>query len=439
MNGNSPVFVSGPCAGVAGEIRVPGDKSISHRALMLGAIADGRTEASGFLDSADCRATLAACVAMGVKVDRPAPDRLIIHGAGMHGLKAPGAALDLGNSGTAMRLLAGLLCAQDFDSVLVGDSSLSRRPMERIAAPLRRMGADIRTNGGRPPLAISGRRSLRGCAHELEVPSAQVKSAILLAGLYAKGRTSVTEPVPTRDHTERMLQALGVAVSRDDATVSLAGPVALSGTTIVVPGDFSSAAFFIVAGVVAGRGPLLIRGIGVNPTRTGLLDILGLMGADIRLLNPRECGREPVADLQVMPGALRGINVPHELVASTIDEFPVLFAAAALADGETLVRGAAELRVKESDRIAVMADGLRALGVQVETLPDGLRIQGGPVGGGIVESRGDHRVAMAFAVLAARAAEPVVIRDVRHVATSFPGFVATARLAGLELDEAARA
>ncbi|HLG52473.1 MAG TPA: 3-phosphoshikimate 1-carboxyvinyltransferase [Steroidobacteraceae bacterium] len=439
MNGNSPVFVSGPCAGVAGEIRVPGDKSISHRALMLGAIADGRTEASGFLDSADCRATLGACVAMGVKVDRPAPDRLIIHGAGMHGLKAPGAALDLGNSGTAMRLLAGLLCAQDFDSVLVGDSSLSRRPMERIAAPLRRMGADIRTNGGRPPLAISGRRSLRGCAHELEVPSAQVKSAILLAGLYAKGRTSVTEPVPTRDHTERMLQALGVAVSRDDATVSLAGPVALSGTTIVVPGDFSSAAFFIVAGVVAGRGPLLIRGIGVNPTRTGLLDILGLMGADIRLLNPRECGREPVADLQVMPGALRGINVPHELVASTIDEFPVLFAAAALADGETLVRGAAELRVKESDRIAVMADGLRALGVQVETLPDGLRIQGGPVGGGIVESRGDHRVAMAFAVLAARAAEPVVIRDVRHVATSFPGFVATARLAGLELDEEARA
>ena len=439
MNGNSPVFVSGPCAGVAGEIRVPGDKSISHRALMLGAIADGRTEASGFLDSADCRATLGACVAMGVKVDRPAPDRLIIHGAGMHGLKAPGAALDLGNSGTAMRLLAGLLCAQDFDSVLVGDSSLSRRPMERIAAPLRRMGADIRTNGGRPPLAISGRRSLRGCAHELEVPSAQVKSAILLAGLYAKGRTSVTEPVPTRDHTERMLQALGVAVSRDDATVSLAGPVALSGTTIVVPGDFSSAAFFIVAGIVAGRAPLLIRGVGVNPTRTGLLDILGLMGADIRLLNPRECGREPVADLQVMPGALRGINVPHELVASTIDEFPVLFAAAALADGETLVRGAAELRVKESDRIAVMADGLRALGVQVETLPDGLRIQGGPVGGGIVESRGDHRVAMAFAVLAARAAEPVVIRDVRHVATSFPGFVATARLAGLELDEEARA
>ena len=439
MSGNPQDFVASPCTGVAGEIRVPGDKSISHRAVMLGAIADGITEARGFLDSADCLATLDAFAAMGVSVDRPARDRLIIRGVGMRGLKAPGAVLDLGNSGTAMRLLAGLLCAQDFDSVLVGDPSLTRRPMERIAAPLRRMGADIRTSKGRPPLAISGGRPLHGCAHDLEVPSAQVKSAILLAGLYAEGGTSVTEPAPTRDHTERMLQSFGVTVARDGATVSLGGPVALSGNRIDVPGDFSSAAFFIVAGVIAGRAPLLIRGIGVNPTRTGLLDILRLMGADIRLLEPRECGAEPVADLRVMPGALHGVDVPHELVASTIDEFPILFAAAALAEGETLVRGAAELRVKESDRIAVMADGLRALGVQVETLPDGLCIQGGPVGGGIVESRADHRVAMAFAVLAARAAGPVVIRDVRYVATSFPAFVATARLAGLELAEVARA
>ena len=439
MNGNSPVFVAAPCKGVSGEIRVPGDKSISHRVVILGAIADGLTEATGFLDGADCLATLGAVVAMGVKVDRPARDRLIIHGVGMRGLKAPAADLDLGNSGTAMRLLAGLLCAQDFDSVLVGDRSLSRRPMERVAVPLRRMGADIRTNKGRPPLTISGRRTLHGCAHELEASSAQVKSAILLAGLYAKGLTSVTEPAPSRDHTERMLKAFGVAVSHDGAAVSLGGPVAPSACRIDVPGDFSSAAFFIVAGIVAGRAPLLIRGVGVNPTRTGLLDILRLMGAEIRLLDPREFGGEPVADLQVRPGPLRGVHVPHELVTSTIDEFPILFAAAALAEGETLVRGAAELRVKESDRIAVMAEGLRTLGVQVETLPDGLRIQGGAVRGGVVESRGDHRVAMAVAVLAARAVQPVGIRDVGYVATSFPGFVATARLAGLELDEEARA
>ncbi len=435
MTGRSPSFVAGPGGRVSGEIRVPGDKSISHRAVMLGAIAQGITEVDGFLDADDCLATLAAVEAMGVRVDRPAPDRLVIHGVGARGLKAPGAALDLGNSGTGMRLLAGILCGQEFDSVLVGDQSLMRRPMDRVGAPLRRMGARFRTQHGRPPIEITGRRTLQGVAHELDVPSAQVKSAILLAGLYASGRTMVVEPAPTRDHTERMLAAFGVPLERDGAEISIRGPAVLQGCHIHVPGDFSSAAFFIVAGLIAGDAPLVIRGVGVNPTRTGLLEILRLMGADIRLLDQKAFGSEPVADLEVRPGPLRGIAVPRELVASAIDEFPVLFAAAAVAAGETIVTGASELRVKESDRIAVMAEGLERVGVDVEALEDGIRIRGGSVGGGIVESRGDHRVAMSFAVLAARASEPLVIHDVRYVATSFPGFAATARGAGLLLGE----
>jgi len=435
VSGRSPSFVAGPGGRVSGEIRVPGDKSISHRAVILGAIAEGVTEVNGFLNSDDCLATLAAIEAMGVRVEHPAVDRLVIHGVGPRGLKAPGAALDLGNSGTGMRLLAGILCGQEFDSVLVGDQSLMRRPMDRVGAPLRRMGARFRTHHGRPPIEITGRRTLQGVANELDVPSAQVKSAILLAGTYATGRTLVIEPTPTRDHTERMLAAFGVPVERDGAEVSIRGPAVLQGCRIDVPGDFSSAAFFVVAALIAGAAPLVIRSVGVNSTRTGLLEILRLMGADIRLLEPRTLGSEPVADLEIRPGRLRGIAVPRELVASAIDEFPVLFAAAAVAEGETVVTGAAELRVKESDRIAAMADGLKRLGVDAEALEDGIRIRGGSVGGGIVESRGDHRVAMSFVMLAARASEPVVIRDVRYVATSFPGFAATARSAGLQLGE----
>jgi 3-phosphoshikimate 1-carboxyvinyltransferase len=435
VTGQPASFIAGPGGRISGEVRVPGDKSISHRAVMLGAIAQGVTEVSGFLDGEDCLATLAAFDAMGVRVERPAADRLIIHGVGLRGLKAPSAALDLGNSGTGMRLLAGLLCGQEFDAVLVGDQSLMRRPMDRVGAPLRRMGARFRTRDGRPPIEITGRRPLQGVAHELDMPSAQVKSAILLAGLYASGRTLVVESTPTRDHTERMLAAFGVPVERDEAWIAIRGPAMPRGCRIEVPGDFSSAAFFIVAGLIAGLAPLLIRGVGVNPTRTGLLRILGLMGADIRLLGQRDYGGEPVADIEVRPGPLRGIAVPHELVASAIDEFPVLFAAAAVAEGETTVTGASELRVKESDRIAVMADGLKRLGVHAEALPDGMCIHGGAVGGGIVECRGDHRIAMSFAVLAARASDTVVIRDVRYVATSFPGFAATARGAGLLLGE----
>ncbi len=435
VSGRPASYIAGPGGRISGEIQVPGDKSISHRAVMLGAIADGITDVSGFLAGEDCLATVGAFEEMGVRVERPAADRLIIRGAGIGGLRAPSTALDLGNSGTGMRLLTGLLCGQRFDSILIGDHSLMRRPMERVAAPLRRMGAAIETQRGRPPLRISGGRSLVGCEHELDLPSAQVKSAILLAGLHANGRTVVGEPVITRDHTERMLPAFGVAVERDGATVSVLGPATPRGAHIEVPGDFSAAAYFIVAGIIAGAAPLVIRGVGVNPSRTGLLEILRLMGADIRLHGLPEQSGEPVADIEVRPGFLRGIAVPRELVASAIDEFPVLFAAAAVAQGETLVTGAAELRVKESDRIAVMAEGLNGIGVHAEAMPDGMRVMGGTVGGGVVESRGDHRIAMSFAVLAARAGAPIVIRDTHYVATSFPGFVAAARGAGLALVE----
>jgi len=428
-------WIARPGAGVAGELGVPGDKSISHRALLLAAIAEGPSEILGSLDAEDCRATAAALEAMGVRIERRAADRLLVHGTGLRGLRAPTAALDLGNSGTAMRLLAGILSAQAFDSVLIGDASLMRRPMDRVAKPLAHMGADVRTNEGRPPIAIAGRRSLVGRAHRLEVPSAQVKSALLLAGLHAEGRTSVTEPSPSRDHTERMLGAFDVAVLRDGATVSVDGPAKPQGARVEVPGDFSSAAFLIVAALIAGSTPLVLRGVGVNPTRTGLLEALTLMGADIRVQCTVERSSEPVADIVVRPSGLRGIEVPDALVVRMIDEFPVLLAAAAVAQGETVVTGAAELRVKESDRLAAMAEGLAALGVENQVLPDGIRLRGGTVQGGVVDSRADHRIAMAFAVLAARASAPVMIRDVQTVATSFPGFVDLVQAAGLVLAE----
>lgn len=435
MSAQSPSYVVEPGGRIAGEIRVPGDKSISHRAAILGSIANGVTEVHGFLEGEDCLATLAAFAAMGVRIEREAPGRIRIHGVGMQGLQAAATTLDLGNSGTSMRLLAGLLSGQHFDSVLVGDASLMRRPMERVAAPLRRMGAEIRTNEGRPPLAIAGGRTLRGCEHVLELPSAQVKSALLLAALQASGRTTVREPSPSRDHTENMLQAFGVALTRELASVTIEGPAAPTATRIEIPGDFSSAAFFIIAGLIAGRGPLLIRGVGVNPTRTALLEILRLMGGDIRLKAVASQAGEPVADIEVRPSELRGIAVPPALVPVALDELPCLFAAAAIAVGETVVTGAAELRVKESDRLAVMAEGLTALGVETETLADGLRVRGGTVTGGAVEARGDHRIAMSFAVLASRACSPVRIRDVQNVATSFPGFWQAARSIGMQIGE----
>ncbi|MEO8309454.1 MAG: 3-phosphoshikimate 1-carboxyvinyltransferase [Pseudomonadota bacterium] len=425
-----------PARSVSGRMRVPGDKSISHRSLMLGGIASGRTEVRGFLDSADCLATLAALQDMGVQVDRHDATSLTVHGKGMAGLRAPAGVLDMGNAGTAIRLSMGLLAGQKFVSVLTGDASLQKRPMERVAAPLRLMGADIATTAGKPPVTLSPVQTLRAIDYVLPVASAQVKSAILLAGLYAHGVTQVTEPAPTRDHTERMLRALGAQVTTDGARVRLSGGQALYGAHIDVPGDFSSAAFFLVAGCMAAADGLVIENVGINPTRTGLLDILRLMGADIRLHALDSKGAEPVADIELRQSSLHGIHVPESLVPLAIDEFPVLFIAAAAAQGDTVVTGAEELRVKESDRLAVMAAGLTANGVINELAPDGIRIQGGRrLSGAEVDSHGDHRIAMAFAIASLYANGPMVIRDVENVGTSFPRFVATARGCGLDVTE----
>lgn len=432
-------YVVQPVTGICGVVRVPGDKSISHRALMLGSIADGVTEVSGFLESEDCLATLRALRALGVAIEQRGAHEVRVHGVGMRGLHGASHPLDLGNSGTAMRLMTGLLSGQAFASELIGDSSLMQRPMERAATPLRQMGARITTLNGKPPVKISGGAALSGIRFEMPVASAQVKSAVLLGGLYAQGTTTVIEPAVTRDHTERMLLGFGCELRADAGEVQLEGPARLQACSLAVPGDFSSSAFFIVAGCIGRGSGLTIKGVGINPTRTGLLDILALMGADLRITGHRSAGAEPVADIEVHPARLKGIHVPEHLVPLAIDEFPALFVAAACAEGETLITAAGELRVKESDRIQVMADGLRAMGVECEVLADGMRIQGRPegqaFGGGTVDSHGDHRIAMSFAVASLRAAAPIQILDVANVATSFPGFVTVACGAGLDLAE----
>jgi 3-phosphoshikimate 1-carboxyvinyltransferase len=427
-----------PGGTVAGTLTVPGDKSISHRALMLGALAEGDTHIRGFLEGEDCLATARALEALGVRIERPAPGEVRVHGVGMHGFAGPPGPLDLGNAGTAMRLMMGVLAPQPFDSTLIGDESLMRRPMERVAVPLQMMGARILTHEGRPPVRIRGTPHLRAIHYSLPVPSAQVKSAVLLAGLSAAGCTRVTEAVPSRDHTERMLSAFGVEVARERRTFAVRGGQTLRATALEVPADFSSAAFFLVAGCLAAERPLLLSNVGINPTRTGLLGLLQRMGADIRVRERTVSGSpasEPVADLEVRRSPLRGITVPEALVPAAIDELPVFFIAAACADGETVVRGALELRVKESDRLAAMAAGFAALGVEHQLLPDGLWIRGAEsFGGGVVDSRGDHRIAMAFAVAALRAQAPIEVADVANVATSFPGFVRMARAAGLRIE-----
>ena len=426
--------------GVRGTATVPGDKSISHRALMLSGIAEGRSEISGFLASEDCLASLAAMRALGVRIEQPGPTELAIHGVGLHGLEDARRALDMGNAGTAMRLFTGLLAAQTFDSTLIGDSSLMKRPMERVAKPLREMGADVRTHEGTPPVNIGGGRSLRGIDYRMPVASAQVKSAILLAALYADGPTTVIAPAVNRDHSERMLQSCGVRLDIDGLRTTVHPPRQLTGQRLNVPGDFSSAAFFIVAGLLGAAGEgLLIQNVGMNPTRAGLLDILASMGADVEVRNARSSGAEPVADLMVRRSALKGIRVPVELIPIAIDELPILFIAAACAAGETLVTGAEELRVKESDRIAAMSAGLAALGVAHTVLPDGMSIEGRGEGaafsGGVIDSFGDHRIAMSFGIASLRAAAPITIRDVANVATSFPGFVDLSRSVGLDILE----
>jgi 3-phosphoshikimate 1-carboxyvinyltransferase len=408
-------------------VSVPGDKSISHRALMLGSIATGRTEVTGFLAGEDCLATAAAMRALGVEISQPAPTEMLIEGAGLHGLRAPERDLDLGNSGTAMRLMAGLLAAQGFDSVLTGDESLRRRPMGRIVTPLTRMGAAIESDcDGTPPLQISGGLTLRGIDYDMPMASAQVKSAVLLAGLYAQGETTVTEPAVTRDHTERMLRAMGVSVRTDalgkGSKVALKGGQVPRGCGIDVPADLSSATFIILGTLLSQDADVLIENVGVNPTRTGVIDILLGMGADIRLENPRQHGDEPVADIRVRASRLEGGSVDPALVSLAIDEFPALFVAAAAARGTTTFSGLEELRVKESDRIAAMAEGLRHLGIRVDESPDGAVVHGGRFSGGEVQSFHDHRVAMALAMAATIAEDVVVIRGVDNVNTSFPGF-----------------
>ena len=431
----NPTFVVTPGGRLTGRVRVPGDKSMSHRSIMLGSLAEGVTQVEGFLEGEDALATLQAFRDMGVVIEGPHNGQVTIHGVGLHGLKAPTKPLYMGNSGTSMRLLTGLLAGQAFDVELTGDASLSKRPMERVASPLREMGAQISTgNEGRPPVRIRGGQPLKGIHYDLPMASAQVKSAVLLGGLYAEGDTSVTEPAPTRDHTERMLGGFGYEVRREGATSALTGGGTLTACKLEVPADISSAAFFLVGASIAADSELTLPHVGINPTRTGVIDILKLMGADIRLENQRDAGGEPVADLVVKAAPLKGIEIPQELVPLAIDEFPAIFIAAACAEGDTVLRGAEELRVKESDRIQVMADGLAALGVDHEVFEDGIRISGGSFGGGEIQSHGDHRIAMSFAMASLRATGPITINDCANVATSFPGFAQLAAHAGLNLE-----
>lgn len=399
---------------------------------MLSALAEGVSRITGFLEGEDTRATARIFEQMGVRIEAPSSGERVVHGVGLQGLRAPQGVLDCRNSGTAMRLVCGLLAGQTFDSILTGDASLSTRPMRRVTGPLATMGASIETAaGGTPPLRVHGGSTLRGIDYASPIASAQIKSAVLLAGLYADGETRVIEPRPTRDYTERMLAAFGWPVTFGQGNARVSGGHTLRAIDIEVPADFSSAAFFIVAAALVPGSELILRNVGTNPRRTGLLHVLRGMGADIAEKNPRDAGGEPVADLVVRHAPLRGIEVPTEHVADMIDEFPALFVAAACAEGVTTIRGAQELRVKESDRIAAMAAGLRALGARIEETPDGAMIEGGALRGGTVESNGDHRCAMAFAIAGAVAGGAIKIRDCANVATSFPGFAELANGCGL--------
>ncbi|MEX0708865.1 MAG: 3-phosphoshikimate 1-carboxyvinyltransferase [Woeseia sp.] len=417
-----------------GTLRVPGDKSISHRALLLGAIARGESSIRGFLPGADCLATLAALRDLGVEIRHDVNDQVTIRGNGLQGLELAAHALDLGNSGTAMRLFTGLLAAQPFDSTLTGDASLSARPMARVIDPLKRMGAEVDSNGGLPPLIVRGGRALHGIDYALPVASAQVKSAILLAGLYADSETVVREPAVTRDHTERMLQSMGARIDSADGVIRLQPGTELAACDLEVPADLSSATFPMLAALIADDCTLTLTNVGINPTRDGVLAILRAMGAGIELRNRRMQGMEPVADLVVTSSRLRGTDVDPALVPLAIDEFPALFIAAAYAEGITRFSGLAELRVKESDRLSAMVQGLQSLGVEVDEEPDGARIRGGALSGGEVQSFGDHRIAMSFAVAATRAASTVRIADVAAVDTSFPGFVEALNGLGAAID-----
>ncbi|HAT8968299.1 TPA: 3-phosphoshikimate 1-carboxyvinyltransferase [Legionella pneumophila] len=428
-------FISKPVGCLKGEITVPGDKSISHRSIIFGAIAIGTSVIDGFLDGEDCIATLKAFQSMGVRIEGPDKQRVIIHGVGKYGLKQPQNIIDCVNSGTSMRLLAGLLAAQQFDSQLTGDESLLKRPMLRISRPLSQMGADVTIQDGKPPIVIKGGKKLNGIHYVMPEASAQVKSCLLLAGMYAEGQTKITENAVSRDHTERMLRTFSYPVQIQDGAIVIDRNGECHGTRLNIPGDISSAAFFIVAASITPGSDVLIRNVGINPTRTGIIHILTEMGADIRVLNQRAYGEEPVADLHIRYSQLKGIDIPASMVPLAIDEFPVIFIAAACAQGKTTLHGAKELRLKESDRIGAMVDGLNQLGVHAEGFDDGILIEGGSIQGGEVNSRGDHRIAMSFAIAGAVASAPVTIKNCANVATSFPSFVTTANMLHFQIEE----
>ena len=426
-------FTVEPSALKSGELTVPGDKSISHRALMLGAIARGQTRIRGFLNGEDCLATLAALRDMGVEIEELSATELVVEGSDS-GLQAPPRPLDMGNSGTAMRLFAGLLAGQTFSSELVGDASLNQRPMGRIIGPLTDMGAHIDSSDGKPPLLIKGARTLAGIVYRLPVASAQVKSAIMLAALQAEGESTIIEPAATRDHTERMLQSMGARLNIDGQRIVIAGKQSLEGAYLEVPADISSAAFIILAALLATACELVITNVGVNPTRTGAIDILRDMGANIEFRTARMSGREPGADIAVRSSVLSGVDADPARVSLAVDEFPMLFVAAACARGKSTFFGIGELRVKESDRIAVMTKGLRQLGARVDESDDGAVIHGTELSGGTVDSDCDHRVAMAFSIAGTVATGPVRVNHTDTVATSFPDFVDCLGGLGIKID-----
>lgn len=429
-------FVTSNSGPLSGSIKVPGDKSISHRSIMLGSIAEGVTRVSGFLEGDDSLATLNAFKEMGVPIQREGTN-VTIQGVGMNGLKEPTKPLNLGNSGTSIRLMSGLLSAQTFDSVLCGDESLSSRPMGRVINPLREMGADISGNDSKPPLVIKGGKQLSAIEYTLPVASAQIKSCLLLAGLYSEGTTSIIENGISRDHTERMLKGFGYDVISSPNKISLLGGGTLKGCEIEVPSDISSAAFFMVAGCISENSSIHLNSVNINPTRTGVIDILKLMGGNIELSNERLQAGELIADIKVTSSRLKGIEIPENLVPLAIDEFPVLFIAASCAEGETILTGAKELRVKESDRIQVMADGLTSLGINNEVLEDGIRISGGEFKKqtNSIKSHHDHRISMAFAIASVRSKFDIEIEGVDNVKTSFPNFIELANSIGMKITQ----
>ena len=429
-------FLTSKCRPLKGSIKIPGDKSISHRSIMLGSIATGITNVSGFLQGEDSLATLNSFKEMGVQIEREGSN-VIINGVGMHGLREPSRPLNLGNSGTSIRLMSGLLSAQNFDSELCGDESLSKRPMARVIEPLRKMGADISGPSSRPPLTIKGKKRLSSLKYTLPVASAQIKSCLLLAGLYADGETHISENGISRDHTERMLRGFGYKVNTSPGKVSILGGGSLKGCDIEVPSDISSSAFFMVAASIAEEADITLLAVNVNPTRTGVIDILRLMGANIELINERFEAGELIADIRVQSSNLKGIEIPEHLVPLAIDEFPVIFIAASCAQGETVLTGAKELRVKESDRIQVMANGLAALGIKNEVLDDGIKIIGGKFKEQVapIKSHHDHRISMSFAVASVRSNFEIRIDGVDNVKTSFPNFVELTNSIGMNITE----